>query len=135
VQAPAPEWPIDGGMATEAVMAHIVVGRLCDSLPLYRQAQMLKRITLCRSALSWQSNESKTESLVEPTHLAAACVCSVSARPAPPSRREIAAGPDRAASGWGSGTSLGASNPMILPAFAKVGGKATSHPCSRALGT
>jgi len=27
---------IDGGMATEAVMAHIVVGRFCDSLPLYR---------------------------------------------------------------------------------------------------
>jgi hypothetical protein len=27
---------IDGGMATEAVMAHVVVGRFCDSHPLYR---------------------------------------------------------------------------------------------------
>lgn len=54
VQAPAPERPIDGGMATEALVAHIVVSKFCDSLPLYRQAQMLKRqgITLDRSTLS-----------------------------------------------------------------------------------
>ena len=43
VQAPAPERPIDGGMATEALVAHVVVSKFCDSLPLYRQAQMLKR--------------------------------------------------------------------------------------------
>ena len=54
VQAPAPERPIDGGMATEALVAHIVVSKFCDSLPLHRQAQMLKRqgITLDRSTLS-----------------------------------------------------------------------------------
>jgi transposase len=54
VQAPAPERPIDGGMATEALVAHIVVSKFCDSLPLYRQAQMFKRqgITLDRSTLS-----------------------------------------------------------------------------------
>jgi transposase len=54
VQAPAPERPIDGGMATEALVAHIVVSKFCDALPLHRQAQMLKRqgITLCRSTLS-----------------------------------------------------------------------------------
>jgi transposase len=54
VQAPAPERPIDGGMATEALVAHIVVSKFCDSLPLYRQAQMLKRqgIALDRSTLS-----------------------------------------------------------------------------------
>src|SRR3984893_18389280 len=54
VQAPAPERPIDGGMATEALIAHVVVSKFCDSLPLYRQAQMLKRqgITLDRSTLS-----------------------------------------------------------------------------------
>ncbi len=54
VQAPAPERPIDGGMATEALVAHIVVSKFCDALPLYRQAQMLKRqgITLDRSTLS-----------------------------------------------------------------------------------
>jgi len=54
VQAPAPERPIDGGMATEALVAHIVVSKFCDALPLHRQAQMLKRqgITLDRSTLS-----------------------------------------------------------------------------------
>lgn len=54
VQAPAPERPIDGGMATEALIAHVVISKFCDSLPLYRQAQMFKRqgITLDRSTLS-----------------------------------------------------------------------------------
>jgi transposase len=54
VQAPAPERPIDGGMATEALVAHVVVSKFCDSLPLYRQAQMLNRqgIALDRSTLS-----------------------------------------------------------------------------------
>ena len=41
-------------MATEALVAHVVISKFCDSLPLYRQAQMLKRqgITLDRSTLS-----------------------------------------------------------------------------------
>ena len=54
VDAPAPERPIDGGMATEALIAHVVVSKFCDSLPLYRQAQMLGRqgVTLDRSTLS-----------------------------------------------------------------------------------
>ncbi len=56
VQAPAPERPIDGGMATEALVAHIVVSKFCDHLPLYRQAGMLARqgVILDRSTLaSW----------------------------------------------------------------------------------
>jgi transposase len=54
VVAPAPERPIDGGMATEALIAHVVVSKFCDSLPLYRQAQMLARqgVMLDRSTLS-----------------------------------------------------------------------------------
>jgi transposase len=54
VQAPAPDRPIDGGMATEALLAQIVIGKFCDSLPLYRQAEMLKRegISIDRSTLS-----------------------------------------------------------------------------------
>jgi transposase len=54
VVAPAPERPIDGGMATEALLAHVLVSKFCDALPLYRQAQMLARqdITLDRSTLS-----------------------------------------------------------------------------------
>ena len=53
VVAPAPERPIDGGMATEALIAHVLVSKFCDSLPLYRQAQMLARqgVTLDRSTL------------------------------------------------------------------------------------
>ncbi|MFO1028779.1 MAG: IS66 family transposase [Acetobacteraceae bacterium] len=51
---PAPERPIDGGMATEALVAHVLVSKFCDSLPLYRQSQMLARqgVTLDRSTLS-----------------------------------------------------------------------------------
>jgi transposase len=54
VVAPAPERPIDGGMATEAMIAHVLVSKFCDALPLYRQSQMLARqgITLDRSTLS-----------------------------------------------------------------------------------
>ncbi len=53
VVASAPERPIDGGMATEALVTHVVVSKFCDSLPLYRQAQMLARqgIELDRSTL------------------------------------------------------------------------------------
>jgi transposase len=54
VVAPAPERPIDGGMPTEALIAHVVVSKFCDSLPLYRQAQMLARqgIALGRATLA-----------------------------------------------------------------------------------
>jgi len=54
VAAPAPARPIDGGMPTEAMIVHVLVSKFCDSLPLYRQAQMLGRqgIALDRSTLS-----------------------------------------------------------------------------------
>ena len=39
VQAPAPERPITGGMATEALLAHVLVAKYADFLPFYRQAQ------------------------------------------------------------------------------------------------
>jgi transposase len=54
VQAPAPERPIDGGMATEAMIIHVVVSKFCDGLPLYRQERILGRqgIALDRSTLS-----------------------------------------------------------------------------------
>src|SRR4051812_31502099 len=39
VQAPAPERPITGGMATEALLAHVLVAKYADFLPLYRQSQ------------------------------------------------------------------------------------------------
>src|ERR671926_831437 len=52
-QAPAPERPITGGMATEALLAHVLVAKYADFLPLYRQAQIFARqgIGLDRSTL------------------------------------------------------------------------------------
>ena len=54
VQAPAPERPLTGGMATEAVLAQVLVAKYSDHLPLYRQAQIFARhgIDLDRSTLA-----------------------------------------------------------------------------------
>ena len=53
VQAPAPERPIDGGLATEALVAHVLVNKYADHLPLYRQSQIFERqgVNLDRSTL------------------------------------------------------------------------------------
>ena len=53
VQAPARERAIDGGMATEALLAHVLVNKFADHLPLYRQSQIFARqgVTLDRSTL------------------------------------------------------------------------------------
>lgn len=53
VQASAPPRPIDGGMATEALVAHVLISKFADHLPLYRQAQIFERqgILLDRSTL------------------------------------------------------------------------------------
>lgn len=40
-QAPAPERPIAKGLATPALLAHVLVSKYCDHLPLYRQSQIL----------------------------------------------------------------------------------------------
>ena len=58
VVAPAPERPVDGGLPTEAMVVHVLVSKFCDSLPLYRQSQMLARqgVIIDRSTLShWVS--------------------------------------------------------------------------------
>jgi transposase len=54
VQAPAPERPITGGMATEALLAHVLVSKYGDHLPLYRQCQIFARqgIKLDRATLA-----------------------------------------------------------------------------------
>src|SRR4051812_29244624 len=53
VQAPAPERPVTGGMATEALLAHVLVAKFGDHLPLYRQAAIFARqgVELDRSTL------------------------------------------------------------------------------------
>ncbi len=43
VQAPAPARLIEGGVPTEATVAHVLASRYADHLPLYRQAQILAR--------------------------------------------------------------------------------------------
>lgn len=43
VQAPAPARLIEGGVPTEATVAHVLVSRYADHLPLYRQSQILAR--------------------------------------------------------------------------------------------
>ena len=54
VQAPAPASLIPGGMPTEATVAHILVSKYADHLPLYRQAQIYSRsgVDLDRSTLA-----------------------------------------------------------------------------------
>ena len=42
-QAPAPERPIAKGLATPALLAHVLVSKYCDHLPLYRQSQIFAR--------------------------------------------------------------------------------------------
>jgi transposase len=55
VQAPAPPRLIEGGIPTEALVAHVLVARYADHLPLYRQAQIMARegVILERSTLSF----------------------------------------------------------------------------------
>ena len=55
VQAPAPARLIEGGIPTEAMVAHVLVARYADHLPLYRQSQILARqgVILDRSTLSF----------------------------------------------------------------------------------
>jgi transposase len=54
VQAPAPARLIEGGLPTEALVAHVVVSKYADHCPLYRQAQIYSRqgVDLDRSTLA-----------------------------------------------------------------------------------
>src|SRR6202790_1358343 len=53
-QAPAPERPIAKGLASPGLLAHVLVGKYCDHLPLYRQSQIFARhgVDLDRSTLA-----------------------------------------------------------------------------------
>jgi transposase len=54
VQAPAPARLIVGGLPTEALVAHVVVSKHADHLPLFRQAQIMARqgVEIERSTLA-----------------------------------------------------------------------------------
>nr|WP_192385940.1 IS66 family transposase [Mesorhizobium silamurunense] len=68
VQAPAPARLVEGGIPTEATVAHVLVSKYADHLPLYRQAQIYARqgINLDRSTLAdWVG---KAAFLLRPVH-------------------------------------------------------------------
>ncbi len=54
VQAPAVPRIVEGGLPTETLIAHVLVGKYADHLPLYRQAQIYARqgVRLDRSTLA-----------------------------------------------------------------------------------
>ena len=54
VQAPAPHRPIDRGLAGSGLLAHVLVGKYADHLPLYRQSEIYARegVELDRSTLA-----------------------------------------------------------------------------------
>ena len=51
VQAPAPSRPVDRGLAGPGLLAHVLVSKYADHLPLYRQAEIYERsgLDLARS--------------------------------------------------------------------------------------
>jgi transposase len=53
-QAPAPERPIAKGLASPGLLAHVLISKYCDHLPLYRQSQIFARqgVELDRSTLA-----------------------------------------------------------------------------------
>ncbi len=68
VQAPAPPRLVEGGIPTEATVAHVLVSKYADHLPLYRQAQIYARqgVNLDRSTLAdWVG---KAAFLLRPIH-------------------------------------------------------------------
>ena len=54
VQAPAPARPIDPGLPGPGLLAHVLVSKFADHLPLYRQSEIYARegVELCRSTLA-----------------------------------------------------------------------------------
>ena len=63
VQAPAPNRPIDRGLAGPGLLAHVLVAKYADHLPLYRQSEIYRRegVELDRSTLAdWVGGASRT---------------------------------------------------------------------------
>jgi transposase len=63
VQAPAPNRPIDRGLAGPGLLAHVLVAKYADHLPLYRQSEIYARegVELDRSTLAdWVGGVSRT---------------------------------------------------------------------------
>lgn len=54
VQAPAPSAPIERGRPTPGLLAHVLVAKYCDHLPLYRQSEIYARegVEIARSTMA-----------------------------------------------------------------------------------
>jgi transposase len=54
VEAPAPSRPIERGIAGPALLAHVIVSKFCDHLPLYRQSEIYARqgVPISRSTMA-----------------------------------------------------------------------------------
>jgi transposase len=79
-QAPAPARMIQGGLPTDALVAHVAVAKYADHLPLYRQAQIFARqgIALDRSTMAdWMG---LAAFMVRPLHERMLALISTSAR-------------------------------------------------------
>ncbi len=68
VQSPAPAHLIPGGMPTETTVAHVIVSKYADHVPLYRQARICSRqgIDLDRSTLAGRVGRAAFE--LKPVH-------------------------------------------------------------------
>ena len=60
VEAPAPSRPIERGLAGPALLAHVLISKYCDHLPLYRQSEIYARqgVEIERSTLAGWVGES-----------------------------------------------------------------------------
>jgi transposase len=74
-QAPAPAMPTPRGRATPATLAHLLVSKYCDHLPLYRQSEIYARdgVDLDRSTLCSPASVSRVERLLRSNRRTFSC--------------------------------------------------------------
>ena len=67
VEAPAPSRPIERGLAGAGLLAHVIVSKFCDHLPLFRQSEIYARqgVEIPRSTLGWLGR--RLERFAQPT--------------------------------------------------------------------
>ena len=62
VQAEAPSRPIERGMAGPGLLAHVLVSKYCDHLPLYRQSEIYASKVWNWSARRWPTGSADAAS-------------------------------------------------------------------------
>lgn len=66
IQMPAPSRPIERGLPTAALLAHVLVSKYCDHLPMYRQSAMFRRSGLEMSRATLAGWAMSASSLAQP---------------------------------------------------------------------